>query len=219
MSRIRDLKIKFKDFQLDIPEWEIADQGITLLWGPSGSGKTTVFRSLIGLEPCRQMQWDFQGEDLNRLPVGRRNLGVVFQNYELFPHLTAAQNIEFAGRAKGLKSKDLANDAAQLREQLGLQACWQTLAAQLSGGEQQRVALARALLGQPRCLLLDEPFAALDPELRLQARHLLRAVIDRRRIPALLISHDVEDRDGLADHVVKIASGRLLAPAPPTPAS
>src|SRR5882762_2710258 len=98
MSLVEQLEKKYDDFTIDIPRWEILDKGVTALSGPSGSGKTTVFRILIGLIPCPGMMWNFGDVDLARLPVGERRLGVVFQSLELFPHMTARENIFFAAR-------------------------------------------------------------------------------------------------------------------------
>lgn len=199
----------FGDFHLLIPRWEINDQGVTALWGPSGSGKTSVFRSLIGLEPCVGLRWIFRGEDLAKLPPGKRNLGVVFQNFELFPHLTVRQNIEFALEARKIPIAREEKRISLLADRLGLTACMNRPAQILSGGEKQRTALARALVAKPRFLLLDEPFSALDEELREEARVLVKEVLRDENIPALLITHDERDLKILAQTVQKIAKGRL----------
>ena len=97
MSFVENLFRDYGDFKVEIPKWEILDEGVTVLWGPSGSGKTTVFRILLGLEPCPAMKWNFQGENLAKLKTPDRRLGVVFQTLELFPHMSAEENILFAG--------------------------------------------------------------------------------------------------------------------------
>lgn len=210
MSRVENLVRDYGDFRLNIPVWEIPDQGVTALWGASGSGKTSVFRILIGLEKCPTLSWHFKGEDLARLPVPERRLGVVFQNLELFPHLSAADNIRFAGRARGRAIQDLEKHLEELGEELQISAILKRSVRVLSGGEQQRVALARALIGQPRLLLLDEPFSSLDADLRGGARALLKRVVEHHQIPALLITHDQEDLAALASHVTKIKNGGLV---------
>ncbi len=209
MSVIKNLRRAYDGFQVDIPHWEIADRGITALCGPSGSGKTTVFRLLIGLESCPTLQWQFGGTDVARLSPPERRLGIVFQSLELFPHLTAEENIFFAARARRMEPKEVSVRMTELIADLQLQGCLQRKAAVLSGGEAQRVALARAVIAQPRFLFLDEPFSALDSELRADARAVVRRVIERLSIPTLLITHDQEDLTALAQHVVKIRDGQL----------
>jgi sulfate transport system ATP-binding protein/putative spermidine/putrescine transport system ATP-binding protein len=210
MSLIKNLIRDYDGFKIEIPQWEISDQGITALWGPSGSGKTSIFRLLIGLEECPGLEWNFGGEDLARLPVPERRLGVVFQSLELFPHMSAEENILFAAEARKLDRAETQKRLAELAADLRLSGILQRKAAWLSGGEAQRVALARAVIGKPRFLFLDEPFSSLDHELKVEARALVRKVIDKFSLPTLLITHDENDLQALAQHIVKIRDGRLL---------
>ncbi len=200
MSLVEHLYVDYENFRLHIPFWEFPDQGVTALWGPSGSGKTTIFRILMGLEKCPRLKWVHKGEDLAKKPVEKRRLGVVFQNYEIFPHMTVQENILFAVRARNVQNSDWRSlvDHLQLSKHL------KSKSDQLSGGERQRVALARALVGQPRILLLDEPFSSLDQAIREEARQLVKNVIKDLNIPTLLITHDFEDISVLANHKVKI---------------
>jgi ABC-type sulfate/molybdate transport systems ATPase subunit len=209
MSHVKGLIRDYDGFKVDIPEWEIADRGITALWGPSGSGKTSVFRLMIGLEPCATLEWKFGSQDLAKLPVPERRLGVVFQSLELFPHMTAEENILFAARSRRIDPAESAARMKELTADLRLGSCIQRKAGLLSGGEAQRVALARAVIAKPRFLFLDEPFSALDAELKSEARALVRKVIDKLEIPTLLITHDEDDLQTLAQTVVKIRDGRL----------
>jgi ABC-type sugar transport system ATPase subunit len=142
------------------------------------------------------------------LPPERR-LGVVFQSLVLFPHMTALENILFASRARNIPQDEAQRRLNELAEDLRLQNCLDRRAAFLSGGEAQRVALARAVIAQPRFLFLDEPFSSLDADLKKEARALVRRVIERLKIPTLLITHDEEDLRALAQHVVKIRDGKL----------
>ncbi|MGE0763971.1 MAG: ATP-binding cassette domain-containing protein [Bdellovibrionales bacterium] len=210
MSLVENLSRDYGDFQLQVPRWEIPDQGITALWGPSGSGKTTLFRILLGLEPCEGWSWHFNGQDLAQLSVPARRLGVVFQGLELFPHLTAAENIRFAAQARQRDPAESERDLQGLAQELQITALLDKNVTLLSGGERQRVALARAIIGQPRMLLLDEPFSSLDADSRTEARALLKRVVQAHRISALLITHDQEDLRVLANSAVEIRAGRIV---------
>ena len=210
MSVVENLVKDYGDFKIDIPRWEIAEQGITALWGPSGSGKTSVFRLLIGLEPCPHLVWTVDGVNLAELDPSERRLGVVFQNLELFPHMTAAENILFAAQARGISAQESRDRMQDLAEELRMTSYLNRKAVVLSGGEAQRVALARAVVGQPRFLFLDEPFSSLDAQMREEARTLVSRVVKRLKVPTLLVTHDQEDLRALAEHVVKIRDGRLV---------
>ncbi len=209
MSLVEGLIKRYDGFTVEIPRWEIADQGVTALWGPSGSGKTSVFRLLMGLETCPGLRWKFQDLDLAALPVPERRLGVVFQTLELFPHMTAEENILFAARARRMADTESRERLAELVSELRMKGYLNRSAHLLSGGEAQRVALARAVIAQPRFLFLDEPFSSLDAELKAEARASVKRVISRFHIPTLLITHDPADLEALAQFVVPIANGRL----------
>jgi sulfate transport system ATP-binding protein/putative spermidine/putrescine transport system ATP-binding protein len=209
MSLVKNLKKDFGDFIVDIKEWEIPDRGVTALIGPSGSGKTSVLKILLGLEDCEGLSWQFGDQDLASIPAPDRKIGIVYQSYELFPHLTAKENILFAAKARNLNDKEADVKLAELSARLQIKQILDKKARILSGGEKQRVALARALISKPRILFLDEPFSALDEELRQEARLLVRSLIDETKIPALLITHDERDIKVLATQVTKIRNGKL----------
>ena len=213
MSHIKNLNLNFKNdgFRLVIDELEIPDQGVTAFWGPSGSGKTTLFKTLIGLYQPENWSWIYQGVSLDRLPLNERRLGVVFQNFELFPHMTAEENIRLVIRARYLKNQYPAvlAQCETFMQKLQLHSCWKTRADKLSGGEKQRVALLRALLSNARILLLDEPFSALDPELRKEARVLVRTVLETVAIPVYMITHDRDDVEALAHSRIQLKHGRI----------
>jgi ABC-type sugar transport system ATPase subunit len=210
MSLIKNLCKDYGDFKLDIQSWEIPDSGVSALWGPSGAGKTSVFKILTGLEECENWSWQFQNNDLAIIPPPQRRLGVVFQNYELFPHLTGRENILFAAEARKIK-KSVAEDRLNtFSKKLKLENFLDRKASLLSGGEKQRTALARALMGEPRMLLLDEPFSALDEENKAEARQLVKSIIEEQNIPVLLITHDRADVDFLAGKVFQIQNGKLI---------
>lgn len=205
MSKVSGVNLKLGQFHLNVPDFEILDHGITLISGPSGSGKTTLFRILIGLQECKGFQWIMNGTNLADLSVANRRLGVLFQGSDLFPNMTALKNIELAAKSRGLDEAIYKNKLQELIQKLNLSPCIHTKSNLLSGGEAQRVALARALIGQPRLLLLDEPFSALDEELKQSARDLLKKIILDQQIPCLLISHDPRDKE-LSDKIIYLGS-------------
>ena len=214
MSKVEILERRYRDFQIKIENWEILDAGVTAFLGPSGSGKSSVIRHLIGLERADRFSWRWGDLDLAQKPIAARRLGVVFQTGELFPHMTAKENIRFAAEA-AVSGRGVARDGMELRiqdliDELSLGRSQHTVAAYLSGGERQRVALARALIGEPRLMLLDEPFSALDAELREEARRLVKDTIQLFKIPTLLVSHDAADVQSLAQRTVQIRDGRLV---------
>ena len=209
MSIVKNIEFTRGELKLSVPEWSFPDQGVTAILGRSGSGKSTLLRILMGLTPCPGFSWELNGVNLAKLPIQQRRLGVVFQGYELFHHMTAMENITFAGEARGLPKQERQIQAKELLTSLKLSSVQDRPASFLSGGEKQRVALARALIGGPRCLLLDEPFAALDPSVRSEARSLVHETVTRLEVPVLMITHDIADVEQLADSRFELNSGRL----------
>ena len=213
MSLLKNINLKLGSFELAIPKLEIADTGVTALLGESGSGKTTLLNVLIGLHQLNNWEWSFNGTDLAKLKMSDRRLGVVFQGYDLFPHLTAQQNIEIVLKARYPQKENQQNQISKLAEsaeQLKLTKCWNTKAENLSGGEKQRVALLRAVFSNPRMLILDEPFSALDADLKIESREILKNFINKLDIPVLLVTHDLEDVTALAQHSFQMKNGRIL---------
>ncbi len=210
MSLVEKLYKNYGQFVVDIPRWEILDEGVTALWGPSGSGKTSVFRILLGLDESQEMSWSYKGKNLAVLKSPERKLGVVFQSLELFPHMTALENILFAVKARKIPEQKAQDRLRELTELLDMKSFLQRSTSVLSGGERQRVALARAIIARPQLLLLDEPFSALDESLKGEARNLVKKVIAQEKIPTILITHDRRDLDFLADKVSEIEKGRLV---------
>lgn len=219
MSRVENLLIEYSDFKIDIPSWEILDQGVTALWGPSGAGKTTVFRALLGLEPVKSLKWIFaapgatEGEqlDLAALPTPARKLGVVFQTLDLFPHMTARENIRFAAEARGLSNSETKSREEELIATLRMSSFIDRSASVISGGEKQRVALARAMIARPRVLFLDEPFSSLDADLKGEARALVKSAIAAWKIPTVLVTHDKDDLAALATKISEIKNGKIVS--------
>jgi ABC-type sulfate/molybdate transport systems ATPase subunit len=181
--------------------------GITVLFGPSGAGKTTCLSVIAGLLAPRRGRVVLNGEDLTRVPAHRRGVALVFQSLALFPHLTALQNVAYGAR----------NDPRRWLERMRVNHAADRKPGQLSGGEAQRVALARALASEPKVLLLDEPFSALDSELRAQLGDELKALVGELKIPTVLVTHDRADAAALGERVVVIEAGRVVSEAPMLP--
>ncbi|MNK93894.1 Sulfate/thiosulfate import ATP-binding protein CysA [compost metagenome] len=209
MSLVENLRHDYGDFKLEIPKWEILDSGVTALCGPSGSGKTSVFRMLLGLEKNLNFSWIFKGEDLAKKKTPERKLGVVFQSYDLFPHMTARENILFAAKARKVPTERAEKRLKEIAQTLKMESFLDRKSSLCSGGEKQRIALARAIIGEPQILLLDEPFSALDSNLRQESRKLVKDLIEKEKIPTILVTHDKEDVDFLANKVSYIENGSL----------
>jgi sulfate transport system ATP-binding protein len=190
------------------------DKEFLALLGPSGSGKTTLLRVLAGLEQPDAGEVRFGGEDFLSLPVRRRKVGMVFQHYALFRHMTVAQNIAFGlnvrGRAERPTKEAIRARVADLLSLVQLEGLDKRFPAQLSGGQRQRVALARALAIEPKMLLLDEPFGALDAQVRRELRRWLRELHDRAGVTTVFVTHDQEEALDLADRVAILKDGELI---------
>ena len=190
------------------------DKEFLALLGPSGSGKTTLLRVLAGLEQPEAGEVRFNGEDFLALPVRRRQVGMVFQHYALFRHMTVAQNIAFGlnvrPRAERPSKAEVADRVANLLSLVQLEDLGKRFPAQLSGGQRQRVALARALAIEPKMLLLDEPFGALDAQVRRELRRWLRELHDRAGVTTVFVTHDQEEALDLADRVAILKDGELV---------
>ncbi|MEE1821716.1 ABC transporter ATP-binding protein [Streptomyces sp. BE20] len=185
------------------------------LLGPSGCGKTTALRILAGFEQHDSGQVLVDGEDITAIPAHKRDAGMVFQSYSLFPHLTAADNVAFGLRMRGAGKAERLNRAKELLELVGLPQHADRYPHQLSGGQQQRIALARALALQPRVLLLDEPLSALDAKVRLSLREEIRRLQQELGITTLFVTHDQEEALSMADRVAVLRAGRLEQCAAP----
>ncbi|GLX52262.1 ABC transporter ATP-binding protein [Streptomyces hygroscopicus subsp. hygroscopicus] len=185
------------------------------LLGPSGCGKTTALRMLAGFEHPDSGAVLVDGRDITRVPAHRRDAGMVFQSYSLFPHLDAVDNVAFGLRMRGVRSAERRGRAAELLELVGLGDKGKRFPHQLSGGQQQRIALARALALRPRVLLLDEPLSALDAKVRLSLREEIRRLQQELGITTLFVTHDQEEALSIADRVAVMRAGRLEQCAEP----
>jgi putative spermidine/putrescine transport system ATP-binding protein len=189
---------------------------LVALLGPSGCGKTTTLRLLAGLEDADAGTITVGGKDITRLSASKRDMGMVFQAYSLFPHMTVTQNVAFGLRLRRMPKADREKRALDMLDLVGLSEQAGRYAHQLSGGQQQRVALARALAIEPQVLLLDEPLSALDAKVRAQLRDQIRRIQLEVGITTLFVTHDQEEALAIADRVGVMRNGRLEQLAPPT---
>jgi len=181
-----------------------------VLLGPSGSGKSTLLRIAAGLTDVDHGRISFHGRDVTNIRARERGVGLVFQHYALFRHMTVGQNVEFALRVRGVRRRDRARRRDELLQLVALEGYQGRLPDQLSGGQQQRVAVARALAHEPQVLLLDEPFGALDAKIRVELRETIRQVQRRLGMTTILVTHDQEEAFALADRIGIMNNGRLL---------
>ena len=188
---------------------DIAPGEFVSLLGPSGCGKTTALRVLAGLEAASGGAVLLGGADVSRVPTNRRDIGMVFQSYSLFPHLRVRENTAFGLRRRGVGKTDAAKRAADALELVGLGAFADRFPHELSGGQQQRVALARALVTEPRVLLLDEPLSALDAKVRVQLRDEIRRIQLRLGITTVFVTHDQEEALAVSDRIAVMSAGRI----------
>src|SRR5467141_2182616 len=182
---------------------------LVALLGPSGCGKTTAMRLVAGLEEANGGRVMFGGKDVTGLPASKRDVGMVFQAYSLFPHMTAQQNVAFGLSLHKVPVAQRKQRASEMLELVGLAGYANRYASQLSGGQQQRVALARALAIQPTVLLLDEPLSALDAKVRSRLRDEIRRVQLEAGVTTLFVTHDQEEALAIADRVGVMNAGRL----------
>ena len=196
---------------------DIESGELVALLGPSGSGKTTILRMVAGLEYADAGKIYFGDEDATDIPVRNRGVGFVFQHYALFPHMTVAENVAFGMKVSKVKRSKAEIDArvAQLLHLVKLDGLGERFPTQISGGQRQRVALARALAVDPKVLLLDEPFGALDANVRRDLRRWLREIHDELGITTLFVTHDQEEALDLADRVVILNAGKIVQQGTP----
>jgi sulfate/thiosulfate transport system ATP-binding protein len=205
VSKIYGTNAVVHDISLEIEQGEMF-----VLLGPSGSGKSTLLRMIAGLSPVDSGRIHLHGRDVTHLPPQKRDTGFVFQNYSLFQHMSAAQNIAFGLEIKGTLGEEIVERVQWLLNLIGMGDMGHRRPSQLSGGQQQRVAVARALASRPEVLLLDEPFGALDVKIRSQLRQNLRELQRALNVTAILVTHDQDEAFELADRIGVIDGGRLL---------
>jgi putative spermidine/putrescine transport system ATP-binding protein len=200
---------------LDGMSLDIAPGELIALLGPSGCGKTTALRIVAGFEYADSGEVLVNGKDVSGVPASKRDMGMVFQSYSLFPNMSALDNVGFGLRMRNTAAAQRRSKAAELLDMVGLSAQAGQYPHQLSGGQQQRVALARALAIEPHVLLLDEPLSALDAKVRLQLREQIRTLQQRLGTTTIFVTHDQEEALSMADRVGVMRSGKLEQVAEP----
>jgi spermidine/putrescine transport system ATP-binding protein len=200
---------------LDGVDLDLAQGSLTSLLGPSGSGKTTLLRVVAGFARPDRGRVRLAGRDVTDVPVHRRNIGMVFQSYALFPHMSVARNVAFGLRRRGMGRAEAAQAVARALDLVRLPGMADRLPSQLSGGQQQRVALARAIVVRPAVLLLDEPLSALDRRLRQEMQVELRRIQRESGLTTIFVTHDQEEALTLSDRVALLDRGRIVQSGPP----
>ena len=214
MIELRDVYKSYNDFELRA-SFQGPDSGILVLLGSSGSGKTTTLRLIAGFEHPDSGSILLDGEDVTRLPIQKRSIGVVFQDYALFPHMNVHDNITYGLRAQGYSKGDQSTRVQELLELTGLEGFDHRSITTLSGGEQQRVALARALAPQPKALLLDEPFSAVDPERRQELGSYLLKIQQQLNIPMVFVTHSRQEALALGQTIILLSQGQIVESGSP----
>ena len=199
-----DDDVVLKDLSLQVEEGEFL-----ALLGPSGCGKSTLMKSIAGILPVQKGRIFLDGRDITDLPVHKRGTVVVFQDMRLFPHKSVAENVAFPLKMQGISKAERMKTAGALLKKVQMDGFENRKPGELSGGQQQRVALARALAAQPKLLLLDEPFSALDENLREDMRHLVLQLQKEFRMTVILVTHDREEALSMSDRVALLFEGQL----------
>ena len=205
-----DAEVVLRDLDLEVGEGQLL-----CVLGPSGGGKSTLLRVIAGLEEPRAGRVELDGRDLAGVPAHERGVGLMFQDYALFPHKDVAANVAFGLRMQGQDDAQIRARVRELLALVGLPGAEARPVSQLSGGEQQRVALARALAPRPRLLMLDEPMGSLDRALRERLPEELRAIFAELNLGVIYVTHDQDEALSVADRVVLLADGRLVAQGTP----
>jgi sulfate/thiosulfate transport system ATP-binding protein len=207
---VRNVTKRFGAFTaLDHVSLEVPSGALLALLGPSGSGKTTLLRIIAGLEVADAGTVLYHDEDVTDAAVRERNVGFVFQHYALFRHMTVFENVAFGLRVRRAPRAQVQERVHELLRLVQLEGLERSLPSQLSGGQRQRVALARALAAEPRVLLLDEPFGALDAKVRQELRQWIRRLHDEIHVTSVFVTHDQEEAFEVADRVVIMSQGRI----------
>ena len=210
MIEVKNLSVDLGGFLLKDITLDVKDGEYYMILGPTGAGKTVLLESIAGLYPVRGGQIWLNGREITNLEPEKRGIGMVYQDYVLFPHLSVKENVVFGLRLRRLPRHEIEATLGWLTELLGISHLLERKPDTLSGGESQKVALARALSVKPEVLLLDEPLSALDPETREDIQHELRRVHQRLGLTVIHVTHDFEEAVALGDRIAVIGEGRIM---------
>lgn len=205
---IKDLNVELnntlilKDVSLGIEEGEFVS-----LVGPSGCGKSTLFKAIAGIVPVKSGDIVLDGEKINDVPAHKRGAVIVFQDMRLFPNMSVSENVAYPLKIKGVNKKERLAKAEALLADVQLEGLGDRRTHQLSGGQQQRVALARALAAEPKMMLLDEPFSALDEELREDMRQLIKKLHKEFNMTTVMVTHDINEAELMSDRIIRAIEG------------
>ncbi|MGI5962929.1 MAG: ATP-binding cassette domain-containing protein [Lawsonibacter sp.] len=206
---IQNLSVQRGNFRLQSISLTIKVGEIVALIGKTGAGKTLLLEAAAGFYPPDSGQVLYQGTSISTIPIFQRKIGYLYQDYGLFPHMTAEQNIAFPLTIQRVAKTEIRHQVAQMADRFGIQSILSQYPGTLSGGEQQRVALARALMMRPPLLLLDEPFSALDPVTKQNLYQMLHEIRDTFGCAILFVTHDFYEAEQLADRIGVLISGQL----------
>ena len=207
MLEIKDLLVKLKNIRIEIPQLRIERGDYLAIIGMTGAGKTVFLETMAGFHKPAGGEINLEGRRIDILPPKERNLAIVYQDYMLFPHMNVRENIQYGLRIRGLKDD---GEIEEIAKELEIDNLLDRFPQTLSGGEKQRCALARALIIKPQLLLLDEPFAALDPKTREKARVIVKRITEKYGITVIHVTHQMEDVFALANKVLVMKSGKVV---------
>ncbi|HIW76459.1 MULTISPECIES: ABC transporter ATP-binding protein [Gordonibacter] len=211
---VEGLRVKRGSFSLEVDKLSVEPREVFAILGETGAGKTVLLESIAGAFPFSAGHILLDGKDVETLPIQQRHLGIVYQDYALFPHMTVYENVAYGLRMNGCPPSEIDQRVGAVLELFSIERIAESYPGIISGGESQRVALSRALVLEPDILLLDEPFSALDPATKERLYATLRDVHERFDCTIVFVTHDFEEARRLADRVAVILGGRLCAVVP-----
>lgn len=209
--QLENIKIGFSDFTIDQINFSLEKGKLLVLLGPSGSGKTSLIQAICGIIPVSEGTIKVNDEIINQVPIHKRKIGIVFQDFALFPHLNVYENIAFGLKIKKYKKSQIKQKVEELLDLIELKGYEKRKVYQLSGGEKQRVAIARTLASEPEIILFDEPMSALDENLRDRLRNTIQRILRYLNLTAIYVTHDQNEAFYLADYIGIMHQGKMIA--------